>query len=57
MDNNNVHESENEEVKKDHLEENVISRHHHEADDMPSSYRGQGPQENMSIGYDALEDI
>lgn len=46
-----------EDVKKEHIEEEPVRRHHRDLDDMPSSYRGRGPQENSAIGYDALEDI
>lgn len=45
------------EVKKEHIEEETVHKHHRDLDDMPSSYRGRGPQENTAIGYDALEDI
>ncbi len=42
---------------KEHIEEDTVHRHHRDLDDMPSSYRGRGPQENTAIGYDSLEDI
>jgi len=45
--------------KEDHneIEEQAVHRHNRELEDMPSSYRGRGPQENSDIGYDALEDL
>lgn len=39
------------------IEEQTVHKHNRYLEDMPSSYRGSGPQENSDIGYDALEDI
>ena len=57
----NNEENEREEKREEELAKESIRENHHlhvrESDDMPSILRGRGPQENMAVGYDALEDL
>lgn len=55
-----MNDQQDEKREKNLVEESILENHHkhvREMDDMPEHLRGKGPQENMDIGYDALEDL